>query len=509
MRRRLAVIACAVAIGAVIPLAAGTATAGTATAGTAMAGTSTAVTASTEQSGAATSAAATLAWTAAQPVPGLIALNRGGYASLLTVSCPSVGNCAAGGYYYAKDDDEYGNVDAFVVNEINGRWRTARAVPGLSDFDAGGDAQLLSVSCASAGNCSAGGYYANEGVNSTFSQPFVVTETKGRWGTAQPVPGLIELNVGGDAEVTTVSCGAAGDCAAGGYFTDSSGSETAFVVEQTGGRWGAARALADGPLEVTSVSCKSVGDCVAGGADNPAPGGSATEAYLVTETKGRWGSPQLVPGIAALTTGDVSIVNSVSCSSAGNCGVGGYYATDVNGTQQAFVANETRGRWGKAREVPGLALLNAIGGAAEVTSVSCAAAGDCTVGGTYQTIAGYHPFVAAEIGGDWRSARAIPGPAADTNAEPVSVSCGSAGNCGATGGVWGSESGGFAFLVNETDGRWGSSREIPWPKGRTPWYAIGNAISCVPAGECAIGGFYFTDTNAGEAFLVNRVAQRG
>ncbi len=40
---------------------------------------------------------------------------------------------------------------------------------------------------------------------------------------------------------------------------------------------------------------------------------------------------------------------------------------------------------------------------------------------------------------------------------------------------------------------------VAWPE-----YVIGNAISCVPAGDCAAGGFYFTADNAGEAFVLNK-----
>src|SRR5215472_17319176 len=40
----------------------------------------------------------------------------------------------------------------------------------------------------------------------------------GVWGSAQEVPGLPALNTGGDAWVTSVSCPAAGECAASGRY---------------------------------------------------------------------------------------------------------------------------------------------------------------------------------------------------------------------------------------------------------------------------------------------------
>src|SRR6185437_6310439 len=74
-----------------------------------------------------------------------------------------------------------------------GGWGKAAAVPGLAALEAGGEAQVVSVSCASAGNCGAGGFYAGTA--------FVVTEIKGHWGKAIEVPGLGALNKGGDAAV--------------------------------------------------------------------------------------------------------------------------------------------------------------------------------------------------------------------------------------------------------------------------------------------------------------------
>jgi hypothetical protein len=42
---------------------------------------------------------------------------------------------------------------------LGGTWHTAQKVPGTATLNKGGNAQVYSVSCVSAGNCSAGGYY--------------------------------------------------------------------------------------------------------------------------------------------------------------------------------------------------------------------------------------------------------------------------------------------------------------------------------------------------------------
>ena len=51
----------------------------------------------------------------------------------------------------------------FVVSEKNGIWSRAIKAPGLGTLNTGGLAGVLSVSCASAGSCAAGGYYSESG----------------------------------------------------------------------------------------------------------------------------------------------------------------------------------------------------------------------------------------------------------------------------------------------------------------------------------------------------------
>jgi hypothetical protein len=61
-----------------------------------------------------------------------------------------------------------------VVDETNGTWGTAQQVPGTTPPFNAGSAAIASLSCASAGNCSAGGSYNNAG-----QQGLVVGETSG------------------------------------------------------------------------------------------------------------------------------------------------------------------------------------------------------------------------------------------------------------------------------------------------------------------------------------------
>src|SRR5271166_6370023 len=129
-------------------------------------------------------------WGTAIEVPGLGALNKGGFAEVTSLSCTSAGDCAAGGLYAGR---RFNAGEAFVVSQRHGRWGTAIEVPGLAALNEGGDAEDFSVSCGSAGNCAAAGDYIDR---NSESQGFVVSQRHGRWGTAMPVPGLAALNKG-------------------------------------------------------------------------------------------------------------------------------------------------------------------------------------------------------------------------------------------------------------------------------------------------------------------------
>jgi hypothetical protein len=162
--------------------------------------------------------AAVSSWGAALEVPGTAALNSGGDAVVNSMSCASVGHCVAGGAYVGAS--RHGQ--AFVVSEVNGVWRKAIRVPGSAALNTGGAAAVRVVSCPSAGYCGAAGGYSD---SAGHYQVFVASEIKGTWGMARPVPGLRVLNAGGRAYVAALSCASKGNCAAGGFSRTASRAE--------------------------------------------------------------------------------------------------------------------------------------------------------------------------------------------------------------------------------------------------------------------------------------------
>jgi hypothetical protein len=427
-------------------------------------------------------------WGRAITVPGLAALNKGRNADVLSVSCPSPGSCAAGGFYADGGHLQQG----FVVVERNGRWGRAVEVPGLATLNKGRNAEVLSVSCASPGDCATGGYYGNQGRNPsgvTSGRGFVAVERNGAWGRAVEVPGLGALNRSGNAEVSSVSCASPGSCAVGGFYWDGGRHQQGFVALEKNGAWGQAVEVPGlgalnkgGNAGVSSVSCASPGNCAAGGAYYTDTSGHQ-QAFVVSQKNGSWGTAQQVAG--NLNIRRIASVDTVSCASAGNCSAGGQYS-DRSG-QQAFVVSEVNGNWTTAQEVAGTLNIN---GTARVTSVSCASPGNCSAGGTYD-YGGYNAaFVVSEKNGVWGRAIDVPGlRAVARDGYLNSVSCASPGNCAAGGEYGGGGSG--VFVARQKNGVWGQETTVPGMGALNKGSSLGvSSVSCPPAGSCVAGGYY-------------------
>jgi hypothetical protein len=417
-------------------------------------------------------------------VPGLAALNAGGNAQASSISCASAGNCSAGGYY----TDGGGNTQAFVVSEVNGTWGTAIEVPGTGSLSAGAGSQaraaINSLSCGSAGNCIAGGdSYPNDNV-AGIASAFIVSQVNGTWGTPTAVPGLASLNNGDEYdEITAVSCASAGNCSAGGDYHDTKGKSQVFVVSETNGSWGTAIEVpgtaalnAGGGGWISSMSCPSAGNCGVGG--TYVDSGSQQQVFVAGETNGTWGTAVEVPGTDTTASGEGALMNSVSCSSAGNCSAVGSAA------EGPFVVSEVNGTWGSAFDL------------AAAASVSCPSDGNCVAGGDY---------VASEVDGSWGPAITLPGldTLSATGGGVAAISCWSDGDCAAYGtyGGLGEEQ---VFEASELNGTWGAAVAVP---GLAALNAEGNgqvySASCAPGGSCGVGGSYQDSSGATQAFVAS------
>jgi hypothetical protein len=426
-------------------------------------------------------------------------LNYGNNAGIYSISCSAKGYCSAGGNY----TDVSGYSQGFVTGEVAGVWGGSIEVPGLAQLNTGGNAYVSSVSCSSVGNCAAAGSYAD---SSGDIHGFVVNESNGAWGAASEIvdPSAIGSTKALGAE--SISCTASGDCTAVGDVVVANGGSVGFAVNEVNGGWDDATeitissAFGAGGTSLDEVSCTSPGYCSAAGngmyPDSAVSGGDADIPFVVDQSSYSWGTPATIPGLSTLNTGLVAADGTISCSSRGNCGTGGVYSDGH--VAQAFVANETNGQWGDAIEVPGSSSLN-VGGAA-LYSISCPANGDCSAAGQYTDAKGNgQAFVADEVDGTWNNVLEIPGSSSlftdGIGNNPVVISCGTPNNCSAGGVYFDSSGNGQAFVVNEMAGAWGDAIEVPGTGAlNTGGGAFVSSISCSQDSSCAAGGWYSPGT---------------
>ncbi|MGN6168212.1 MAG: hypothetical protein ACTHQQ_08580, partial [Solirubrobacteraceae bacterium] len=294
-------------------------------------------------------------------------------------SCAAVGDCSAVGFYR----DGSGADQGLLLTETAGTWATGVKAP-LSHPGVNPQVVLRSVSCSSAGNCSAVGTYVDSFNN---SQGLLLTQSAGAWtGVDAALPTNAGTQTGSvNFSVNSVSCASPGNCTAAGQYTDKFGHSQGLLLTESSGTWATgveaplpANAAANPMVILNSVSCASVGNCTAVGHYFDTAGHS--QGLLLTETAGVWvGVEAALPANAGTVTNVV--LSSVSCASAGNCAAAGQYQDNL-GHRQGLLLTESSGTWATGLE----AMLPANAPTtpnAEVNSVSCASAGNCAAGGDY------------------------------------------------------------------------------------------------------------------------------
>lgn len=437
---------------------------------------------------------------------------------LVSVSCASAGNCAATGLF----TNASGGTSGMVALSTDGVWSQATPIVFAQGVEATVPFQFtnpVSVSCASAGNCTAVGQFHNA---SALYEAFTVSSINGTWGQASPISFAAGAqDTTPDASLYSVSCASAGDCTAVGNFRNANGEREAFTATSTGGVWGQAVpvAFASGVQSTTpnpylfSVSCASAGNCTAiGRFRNFAEG---QEAFTVTSTGGVWGQATPVnftPGVQSAVPGnDAAGGRSVSCASAGNCTVVGQFQNS-SGAFEAFTATSTGGTWSPAAAVAFASGVQAVGSSQDqLFSVSCASAGNCSAGGEFvNAAANREAFVVSSTGGTWGQATPVTfasGLQAAIHDDVIySMSCASAGNCTAVGQFRNSSSLFEAFTVSSTGGTWGEAIPVSFASGvkGSSFNDVAFAVSCASAGNCTVVGQFQNRIAQNEGFVVTQ-----
>jgi hypothetical protein len=420
--------------------------------------------------------------------------------SINSLDCSSAGNCTAAGTYH----DSSGDTQGLLLTETGGTWAAGVEAKLPANAATNPLVALSSVSCASAGNCTAVGSYEDSSGN---GQGLLLTQTSGTWGIGLEVTPPANAGTNPSAGLVSVSCPSADGCSAvGSYRTSSGNNMEALVLTETSGSWAtgvelslpADAATLNQLATLDSVSCSSAGNCTAVGGYlfMSGPDSWASQGLMADETAGSWATgvePSLPAN--AWTPNPQAGLSSVSCASAGDCTAVGNYS-DNSPTNQGLLLTETGGSWARGVEasLPANAKTAAPGPLEGIGSVSCASAGDCTAVGEYTDGSGNgQGLLLTETAGSWATGveAALPADGATTQQSVglSSVSCPSVGNCTAVGIYLDSEGGGEELLLSQVAGSWETGTEVARPANAGGPYNL-TAVSCASAEQCSAVGSY-------------------
>ena len=132
----------------------------------------------------------------------------------------------------------------FLLDQSGGAWASGSEAALPANADSSTPADLTSVSCPSAGNCVAVGWYFD---GTERSQGLLLTETGGTWATGveASVPTYPDIT-NPDVTLTAVSCPSVGNCSAVGTFANNLGIDGLLINSPA-------------PTETLSVSTNGTG----------------------------------------------------------------------------------------------------------------------------------------------------------------------------------------------------------------------------------------------------------
>jgi hypothetical protein len=450
-------------------------------------------------------------WTPARHAalpPGAKGLAQGYLPSL---SCPSVGNCAATGVYL----DASGSTQGLVLEEARGRWSSATIAPPVGAAQSA-TVTPFSVSCAAPGDCSAVGYFVDQ---AGAGQALAVNERGGRWQRAQEValpPGA--AGAGQSAVLRSVSCAGALACSAVGTYLGAAapvGYAEGMVANEVAGVWQRAQPVtlpanagANPSVSLAQLSCAAPGDCSAIGSylDND----NVTHSMLVDEVGGAWRPAAMLTPPPNANRYELAQLNSLDCAGPGRCTALGTYETAA-GLAEGFTVTEAGNRWRRAQEI-----VMPVGPATNphvffygFNDISCPGATSCSAGGQYRDGQGrYQGFFVDEVHGTWRAARALSLPPsslmAGKNGGVVAVSCTAVGACSAGAAYLDAANRYQGLVASEVDGRWRQGVKIALPAGAQGVGVDGGVYSlvCHTPRVCTAAGSYLSSPSTYQAFIV-------
>ena len=374
----------------------------------------------------------------------------GGTAADLTgVSCTRAGPCYAVGSNFVE------GVQNLVAEYWNGsRWQVQNA-PLTTSNDSSG---LSSVSCTTATNCTAVGFY-HDPVDGDRALAF---DFELQWQDQSPLPFNGVVSTG----LNAVSCASPQSCVAVGTFQTSTAFES-FGESWNGGTWTSASTPKPKVSNLAAVSCPASSSCIAVG-DIVTNGIPLT---LAEHWNGITWARQHTPNPAKSAR---SFLAGVSCTSGSACTAVGFYADHAG--HQFTLAERWNGRNWRAEHVPGPAGEPGV----QLDGVSCGSASACMAVGTFDG----GIFTDVWNGKSW-SLKPVAAPRGGKDGFLSSVSCTSASACTAVGDYV------RHTRVVPLAERWNGKSWKPQPVATPPGASASGltSVSCTSATACAAGGF--------------------
>ena len=462
------------------------------------------------------------AWALAQPAEFADGIqNDPANATFTAVSCATAGNCTAVGRFENSNNRD----EVFTMTSTNGVWELAQPAAfadGVQNDNP--DSIFSSVSCASPGKCTAVGRFRNS-VGS--HEAFTMTSTNGVWELARPAVFAdgVQSNLFPLVEFKSVSCATAGNCTAVGTITNSSLIEEAFTMTSTNNEWGHARpAVFETGIQsqsrysnFSSVSCASPGNCTAVGRFENS-NNNQFEAFTMSLTNSGWDlARRVVFNSDTQSLSPNGTLASVSCASPGNCTAAGLFKNSTDDFE-AFTLMSANGIWGKAEPASFPTGIQSDPSFAVFTSVSCASPGNCTAVGEFANSSTELEAFTTSIVNEtpsppdegWDLARPAEFPNGLFGFSELiasSISCSSPGNCTVVGGFQHliTSYGFHAFTMTSTNGVWGLARAAVFPNGVQRGFnafTVLKSVSCASPGNCTAVGSFVNSDDAREAFTM-------
>jgi len=303
------------------------------------------------------------------------------------------------------------------------------------------------------------------------------------------------------APYSALSCATTTRCTAAGPWGYFDGEGKPSVDTLTSGTWGVPKAVSlpvgahtgvgAHPTMFNAISCTDATDCVTVGQLNDSTG--ATVPMIANETSGSWGTAFVTSLPANALTGkfEYGILNSISCTSLGNCEASGHYI-DPSYTHHVFEVAESSGSWGAPME---LTLPSSVGLLEAViigsTAVSCSSTNNCTVIASLFDGLGLQTVSWMQVAGNWAAPVTLSAPSS-SNLGLSSISCPAAGFCIAVGDDGFGPTGlgrPWPVVAIESSGIWSTAKRLAFPllSPATNGGAL-SSISCASSTVCVAVG---------------------